>query len=80
MPPTPSDQATAPSSFLPPGYSRLHGSFRWQVPAQFNIAQVCSQRWAEQGDEDSRIAIRSYAGGAPQSGQASQQPGYAPPR
>jgi acetyl-CoA synthetase len=42
----------------------LHGSFGWQVPAQFNIAQVCSQRWAALPDAASRIAIRSYADGA----------------
>jgi acetyl-CoA synthetase len=41
----------------------LHSSFRWQVPAQFNIAQVCCQRWAERPDAAGRIAIRSYAGG-----------------
>ena len=83
MPTTPSDPITVPPAFLPqqtlprlqatgaaappPGYSGLHSSFRWQVPAQFNIAQVCSQRWAAQGDAASRIAIRTYADGALQS-------------
>ena len=27
-------------------YAELHGSFRWHVPARFNIAQVCCRRWA----------------------------------
>jgi acetyl-CoA synthetase len=35
-------------------YASLHQQFRWQVPEDFNIAQVCCTRWA--GDQD-RIAI-----------------------
>jgi acetyl-CoA synthetase len=27
-------------------YAQLHAGFRWRVPARFNIAEVCSQRWA----------------------------------
>jgi acetyl-CoA synthetase len=53
---------------LPEGYRRLHGSFRWHVPAQFNIAQVCSQRWAARPDAASRVAIRNYADGSLQGG------------
>ncbi len=49
---------------LPTGYSRLHDNFRWEVPAVFNIAQVCSLRWAAQAGSASRIAIRCYAEGA----------------
>ena len=49
---------------LPEGYRRLHSGFRWQVPQQFNMAQVCSQRWALQDDAASRIALRVYADGA----------------
>ena len=49
---------------MPAGYRRLHSSFRWQVPDAFNIAQVCSQRWAEAPDAAQRIAIRCYADGA----------------
>ena len=56
--------STASAETLPEGYRRLHSHFRWQVPAQFNIAEVCSQRWAEQADTASRIAIRAYADGA----------------
>jgi acetyl-CoA synthetase len=49
---------------LPEGYHRLHSNFRWQVPQQFNIAQVCSQRWAARPDASNRVAIRAYANGA----------------
>ena len=45
---------------LPEGYARLHRSFGWVVPAEFNMAQVCSQRWAAQPDAAQRVALRSY--------------------
>ncbi|MEO7031103.1 MAG: AMP-binding protein, partial [Herbaspirillum sp.] len=35
-------------------YQALYQNFRWQVPEQFNIAEVCCQRWAE---DKTRIAI-----------------------
>ncbi|HQR69226.1 MAG TPA: AMP-binding protein [Burkholderiaceae bacterium] len=35
-------------------YRALYDSFRWHVPAEFNIATVCSRRWAY---ESSRIAL-----------------------
>lgn len=35
-------------------YSRLYEDFRWSVPARFNIAQACCDRWAQ---ESSRIAL-----------------------
>ena len=28
-------------------YSELHAGFRWQVPDDFNLAQACCRRWAE---------------------------------
>jgi acetyl-CoA synthetase len=36
------------SAFAAPhdGYAALYHGLHWQVPAQFNIAQVCSRRWA----------------------------------
>ena len=37
-----------------PAHAALHGQFRWQVPASFNIAEACCTRWAASG----RIAIR----------------------
>ena len=27
-------------------YAEIHGAFRWNVPASFNIAQACCTRWA----------------------------------
>lgn len=37
-------------------HAALHGGFRWQVPAQFNIAEVCCARWARETPE--AVAIR----------------------
>ena len=37
-------------------YADLHSAFRWQVPAQFNIAEVCCARWAR--DTPTAVAIR----------------------
>jgi acetyl-CoA synthetase len=38
-------------------YDALYQSFRWLVPAQFNLAQVCCRRWAESTVDARRIAI-----------------------
>ncbi|KRB87644.1 acyl-CoA synthetase [Noviherbaspirillum sp. Root189] len=35
-------------------YATLYNEFRWHIPDQFNIAEVCCSRWA---DDSSRIAI-----------------------
>ena len=37
-------------------YAALHAGFRWQVPADFNIAEVCCTRWAR--DTPDAVAIR----------------------
>jgi acetyl-CoA synthetase len=37
-------------------YDELHAGFRWQVPARFNIAEVCCARWAR--EHARAIAIR----------------------
>jgi acetyl-CoA synthetase len=37
-------------------YAELHAGFRWQVPAHFNIAEVCCARWARR--QPKAIAIR----------------------
>ncbi|MGM9491781.1 acyl-CoA synthetase [Ideonella sp. YS5] len=51
------------------GHAELHRGFRWQVPAHFNIAQVCCGRWArERPDavairaerEDGRLTLHTY--------------------
>ncbi|HLL17665.1 MAG TPA: AMP-binding protein, partial [Rubrivivax sp.] len=38
-------------------HAQLHRSFRWQVPADFNIGQVCCTRWARDRDAAQRVAI-----------------------
>src|SRR5690606_14150722 len=35
----------------------LYSSYRWLVPEQFNIAQVCLQRWSTNVAEGRRVAI-----------------------
>jgi len=35
-------------------YAELHDHFRWQVPADFNIAEACCTRWAH----TDRVAVR----------------------
>lgn len=35
-------------------YETLYREFRWQVPARFNIAEVCCRRWAA---DAGRIAV-----------------------
>ena len=40
-------------------YAELHAGFRWQVPADFNIADVCCTRWAR--DRPDAVAIRFEA-------------------
>ena len=38
-------------------YEALHRQFRWSVPAQFNIAEVCCRRWAQASDAARRTAV-----------------------
>ncbi len=42
-------------------YSVIHKRFRWHVPARFNMAQVCSRRWAENSATINSIAIRAHS-------------------
>jgi acetyl-CoA synthetase len=44
-------------------YLELHGSFGWQVPQHFNIAQVCCGRWAQRQGAGERVAIRAHGVG-----------------
>ena len=37
-------------------YELLHQGFRWRIPQQFNVAQVCCRRWAERTPD--AIAVR----------------------
>ena len=45
-----------PTGAVQDRYAGLHGSFRWQVPARFNIAQACCTRWARRTPQ--AVAIR----------------------
>ncbi|HSV51999.1 MAG TPA: AMP-binding protein, partial [Burkholderiaceae bacterium] len=40
-------------------YEQLHRNFRWLVPEHFNIAQVCSARWAQNPQTARRIAVHA---------------------
>ena len=39
-------------------YPQLHRGFAWQVPARFNIANVCCRRWAGDAAHARRVAVR----------------------
>jgi acetyl-CoA synthetase len=41
-------------------HAALHAGFGWQVPASFNIAQVCCTRWAQAPDAATRVAVRAH--------------------
>jgi acetyl-CoA synthetase len=41
-------------------WAAMHRGFRWEVPARFNIAQVCCARWAQREDAAQRVAIRAH--------------------
>ncbi|WP_294766244.1 AMP-binding protein [uncultured Rhodoferax sp.] len=59
------DKPARPKKPQPPAaYAALHRSFGWQVPQHFNMAQVCSQRWAALPDATKRVAVRAYSTGA----------------
>ncbi|RAS08125.1 acyl-CoA synthetase [Cupriavidus alkaliphilus] len=38
-------------------YRALYDSFRWEIPAQFNIAEACCGRWARDPASMDRIAV-----------------------
>ena len=43
-------------------YEQLHGAFRWQVPADFNIAEACCGRWARETPNATAIHFDSESG------------------
>jgi acetyl-CoA synthetase len=45
---------------VPAAYTQLHQQFGWVVPEYFNMAQVCSARWAEDAKAKHRVAVRTY--------------------
>jgi acetyl-CoA synthetase len=46
-------------------YAALHADFRWQVPAGFNMAEVCVRRWARDAKTAQRTAVIATAPGRP---------------
>lgn len=42
-------------------YPALHTGFRWQVPARFNMAQVCARRWADDPRHAGQTAVIATA-------------------
>lgn len=38
-------------------YAELYSTYQWLVPSQFNIAQACLHRWAENSHEGRRTAV-----------------------
>jgi len=64
---TRSNPSSPPAPRWPEGYLRLQRSLRWQVPDRFNIAAVCSQRWAAHPGTAQRVAVQVYADGRVQS-------------
>ena len=41
-------------------YASMQQGFGWSVPEHFNIAEVCSRRWAAQPDAEKRVAILAH--------------------
>ena len=59
-PPNPPATPSAQAWVLPAAYTDLYRGFAWQIPAQFNIAQVCCRRWAALPDALDLIAVSAY--------------------
>ena len=45
-------------------HDAMQQAFRWQVPARFNMAEVCSRRWAQAPDATEKIAVIEHVAGA----------------
>jgi len=56
-----SSQPARRGSDNPDHYNNLHRHFGWQVPAHFNIAQVCSRRWATDAAHAQQTAVIASA-------------------
>jgi acetyl-CoA synthetase len=50
-----------PTSPVADHYAALHAAFGWQVPAHFNMAQVCVRRWAEDPARAGQAAVIATA-------------------
>ena len=53
------------ASDTPDHYADLHGRFGWQVPRRFNMAAVCSRRWAADPATAQQTAVVATAPGQP---------------
>ncbi|MBE0588813.1 MAG: AMP-binding protein [Hydrogenophaga sp.] len=53
------------ASDTPDHYADLHGRFGWQVPRRFNMAAVCSRRWAADPATAQQTAVITTAPGQP---------------
>ncbi len=49
----------SPAFRLPARYAALRDAFRWEVPADFDMAEVCCARWAR-SPQARRIALTEY--------------------
>jgi acetyl-CoA synthetase len=56
------DKAGKPTP--PAGYAALHSRFQWALPEHFNMAEVCSRRWAVKQNATKRVAVRAYSTGS----------------
>ena len=41
-------------------YPLIHSQFRWLVPQEFNVAQVCCRRWAQDSGAEDKPAVVAY--------------------
>ena len=48
------------ASAQPDHHARMQRDFRWRVPARFNIAEVCSRRWAEAENAMQKVAVQDH--------------------
>ena len=46
-------------------HAPMLSQFRWQVPPQFNIAEVCVRRWAQHSHTANRLAVITHHADAP---------------
>ncbi len=46
-------------------HAPMMAQFRWQVPPQFNIAEVCARRWAEHSHTANQLAVITHHADAP---------------
>ncbi len=49
----------------PDFYDAMQQGFHWSVPTHFNMAEVCSRRWAAQADAAKRVALITHDANGP---------------